>query len=257
MSPRVRQNAYPQYREEGQQPTPGHRSNASQQSFNYPGQSVHARAVESQERVFSQTQHLDDARQQQLDNFKVKVSAHAPSRTTTSFNRNHNLAHNHSKMSRISQDSQHFLPNMQNSYLTNNTMMEQSYANIGHQPSEERSPMLQPGNQTVKLLQSTANTSVHTGGRVNRQDSSDQHMQQPKQLDHSQKYQEYLRNPATPGSSSHNWHQASQQLSSRDDAMYRGQQYQKSQPNSATSLHPPSHQALPHNGRGAEAAESQ
>lgn len=63
LSPRVRQNAYPQYPEEGQQRTPGHRSNTSQhQSFNYPGQSAQARAVDrTHERVFSQTQHLDDA----------------------------------------------------------------------------------------------------------------------------------------------------------------------------------------------------
>lgn len=131
-------------------------------------------------------------------------------------------------MSRISQDSQHFIPNMQNSYLTNNTLMDQSYANIGHKASEDRSPLLHPSAQTGKQLQSTANTSVHTGARLNRQDSSDHHMQQPKQLDHSQKYQEYLRNPATPGSSGNNWHQASQQHSGRDDPIYRGPQYQKS-----------------------------
>lgn len=47
-------------------------------------------------------------------------------------------------MSRISQDSQHFIPNMQNSYLTNNTLMDQSYANIGHKASEDRSPLLHP-----------------------------------------------------------------------------------------------------------------
>lgn len=57
LSPRVRQNAYPQYPEDGQQRTPGHRPNASQHhSFNYPGQSAQARAVDqTRERVFSQT----------------------------------------------------------------------------------------------------------------------------------------------------------------------------------------------------------
>ena len=83
-------------------------------------------------------------------------------------------------MSKISQDSQHFIPNMQTSYLTNNNntnhvQMDQSYGNIGSKPSGGRSPM---GNakEHGKQLQSTANTSGHTATRLFRQDSSDHHL---------------------------------------------------------------------------------
>lgn len=51
-------------------------------------------------------------------------------------------------------------------------------------------------------------------------------MQQSKHVDHSQKYQDYLRTQNTPGNSNNNWqpHQ-SQHSSARNDGSYRSHQF--------------------------------
>jgi len=77
------------------------------------------------------------------------------------------------------------------------------------------------------------------GVKVNRHSGSDQHMQQPQQVDHSQKYQEYLRTQNPPGNGSNNWNPHQSQRSTRNDGSYGGPQYSNQEMSKREGQHMP------------------